>query len=408
MFRQPRGGTTGENGPRRPLWCAPVPRSGAIVAAVLVLCLLAAGCGKKSGNGPRIGVKGGENDAAQELGFPVFATKNTTRVGGDDPVADAAGAAQAVFSARTPQTRPDAVVLVDKEDWQGGIAASLLMSGPIRAPILLTDGDQIPAATQDALDALSPTGAKSAGGAQVIRIGKAPTPGGLRAVEVNGVDAFALAGAIDRFQAAANGRTSDRVIVTSAAAPAFAMPAAGWAAKGGDPVLYVRRNAIPPATRAAIVSHQQPRIYVLGPGSIVSQSVVRELRRLGTVTRIAGPDAVRSSIAFARFADGTFGWGVVDPGHGLLFANARRPLDAAAAAPLAASGSYGPLLVVDRPDVVPRALEQYLLDIQPGYTGDPVRGVYNHAWLMGDESAISVDAQSRIDSLLEIVPVSEK
>jgi hypothetical protein len=198
------------------------------------------------------------------------------------------------------------------------------------------------------------------------------------------------------------------VIVVSAAEPAYAMPAAAWAAKGGDPVLYVKRDELPAATRAAIASHQQPRIYVLGPGQLVSQRVVRALRRLGSVTRISAPDPVASSIAFARFADGSFGWGVVDPGHGLLFANATRPLDAAAAAPLAASGSYGPLLVVNQADTVPRSLEQYLLDIQPGYQGDPVRGVYNHAWLMGDDAAISVDAQSRIDSLLEIVPVSQK
>ena len=51
------------------------------------------------------------------------------------------------------------------------------------------------------------------------------------------------------------------------------------------------------------------------------------------------------------------------------------------------------------------ALEDYLLDIQPGYRFDPVRGVYNHAWLMGDESAISVAVQAKIDALAEIVPV---
>ncbi|TMK75478.1 MAG: hypothetical protein E6G48_01390, partial [Actinobacteria bacterium] len=33
--------------------------------------------------------------ATQDLGFPVFATKNTTRVAGPDPVADAAGVALA-------------------------------------------------------------------------------------------------------------------------------------------------------------------------------------------------------------------------------------------------------------------------------------------------------------------------
>ena len=33
--------------------------------------------------------------------------------------------------------------------------------------------------------------------------------------------------------------------------------------------------------------------------------------------------------------------------------------------------------------------------------------VYNHAWIIGDVSAISVPAQSRIDSLLEIVPIED-
>jgi hypothetical protein len=37
-----------------------------------------------------------------------------------------------------------------------------------------------------------------------------------------------------------------------------------------------------------------------------------------------------------------------------------------------------------------------------------VRGVYNHGWVVGDESAFSVGVQSTIDSLLEIVPVNER
>ena len=84
-----------------------------------------------------------------------------------------------------------------------------------------------------------------------------------------------------------------------------------------------------------------------------------------------------------------------------------RPLDAAAAASLSASGKYGPLLLLDDAGELPRSLESFLLDIQPGYRFDPVRGVYNHAWLMGDESAISVGVQARIDELSEIVRVRE-
>ena len=53
-----------------------------------------------------------------------------------------------------------------------------------------------------------------------------------------------------------------------------------------------------------------------------------------------------------------------------------------------------------------RAVRNYLLDIQPGYSRDPVRGVYNHGWIVGDDKAISVPAQSDLDGLLEIKKVS--
>jgi hypothetical protein len=56
-------------------------------------------------------------------------------------------------------------------------------------------------------------------------------------------------------------------------------------------------------------------------------------------------------------------------------------------------------------NALPAPLQDFLLDIQPGYDEDPVRGVYNHGWLVGDEGAISVDVQARIDALLEIQPV---
>jgi hypothetical protein len=134
----------------------------------------------------------------------------------------------------------------------------------------------------------------------------------------------------------------------------------------------------------------------------VSASVATDLKRLGTVKRLGADNPIDNAIAFARYTDPTFGWGVVDPGHGLIFARADRPLDAAAASPLSVSGSYGPLLLLATPTGLDGAVGQYLLDIQPGYTRDPVRGVYNHGWIVGDDRAISVATQARIDSLLEI------
>ena len=142
---------------------------------------------------------------------------------------------------------------------------------------------------------------------------------------------------------------------------------------------------------------------------MIGSKVENELRKLGKVTRIEGPDPVQNAIAFARFSDGGFGWGVVDPGHGLVFTSqAADPQTAAAAAPLSGSGTFGPLLLVGNADTIDKPLSDYLLDIQPGYGKDPVRGVYNHGWIVGDETAVSIAAQSKIDRLLEISPVITK
>jgi hypothetical protein len=103
--------------------------------------------------------------------------------------------------------------------------------------------------------------------------------------------------------------------------------------------------------------------------------------------------------------NGSFGWNINDPGHGFVIASSTRPLDAAAAAPLSASGDWGPLLVTTDAGQVPPPLRGYLLDVKPGYQDDPTRAVYNHVWLMGDAGAISVGFQSQVDDLAELAPV---
>ncbi|CAA9512785.1 MAG: hypothetical protein AVDCRST_MAG85-2431 [uncultured Solirubrobacteraceae bacterium] len=384
----------------------------------LILALLAAGtlaaCGGTNNPddpkpGPLVGVKGEEKEAARDLGFPAFATKNTTRVGGADPVANAAAVARAVYPGVEPGTRPKAVALVDRGDWRAGLVASALAAPPVGAPILLAEDDELPAATKDALDALSPTGSRELGDAQVVRVGDVPEPQGLKTTDVTGKDPAALAAAVDRTLAAAKGRTSDRVLVVPSESAELAMPAAGWAAKSGEPVLFTERTKLPAITREAIARHQQPKIYLFADEKTVSNKVERELRRLGAVKRIDGASSepVANSIAFARYIDGSYGWGVRDPGHGLVFVNAKRPLDAAAAAPLSSSGTYGPILMHTGEPKLDRPLESYLLDIQPGYRRDPVRGVYNHGWIIGDEAAMPIATQAKIDTLLEITPVED-
>lgn len=363
----------------------------------------------------------GTPQAGQKLGFPSLATKNTTRVGGADPVADAAGVALAVYPSVAQGTHPAAVTLAPTDNWEGALAASVLMAPPVRAPILLSDSSVLPSATADALRALAPTGSGAAGGAQVIRVGHVPSTPGLRTASISGADPYAVAAAIDRFASAAAGKPSSSVVIASSADPAYAMPAAGWAAESGNPLLFVSSSGVPPATRQALLSHGRPNIYVLGPRSVIPPSVARELRAYGAVKRIdpGAADPAANSVAFAIYRDppcafgtpcvhvpGSFGWALRSPGHGYTLLNASRPLDAAASAPLSASGDYGPQLVIDSASTLPPSVLSFFLNYAtPGYTQEgPTAAVYNHGWIIGDQSAISLAVQGETDSLLEVVP----
>ncbi|MEA2123901.1 MAG: hypothetical protein QOI80_683 [Solirubrobacteraceae bacterium] len=387
-----------------------------LIVASAAIAAFVVGCGGHKPDAPTgdsnppapvLGRPAQAKEAARDLGFPGFATKNTTRVGGADPVADAAGVAQAVYPGAAEDSRPGVVTIVDAADFQSAVSAAQLMAPPLRSPILYSQDGDLPQASQDALDAMHPAGAPDAGDAQVIRVGdRAGKPEGLKSTDVAGTKAPAVAKAIDRLASAAAGAQSQAVIVAGSEDPAYAMPAAGLAAKTGAPVLWTDKDKVPGATREAIASRKKPRIYVIGPTKVVSDKAFKALEKLGPAERISGGDPIENAIAVARYADGPFGWNVVDPGHGLVFAAADRPGEAAAAVALSGTGTYGPLLLVDDPDTLPDALESYLLDIQPGYDKDPVRGVYNHAWLLGDEDAIGVPVQARIDSLLEIQPVT--
>jgi hypothetical protein len=398
------------------------------IAGLLALALSACGGGTKllrpsatTASGVKGGIPSTTPQTAQKLGFPLVATKNTTRVPGGDPVADAAGVATAVFPSVAPGTHPTAVTLAPTADWQAAIAASVLMAPPIHAPVLLSGSGSLPAATADTLTHLAPTGSGPAGGAQLIRVGAVPNVKGLHSAAINGNDPYTLAAAIDRYVSAVAGRPSNDVVIASATSPAYAMPAAGWAAESGNPVLFVGTSGIPAATRQALLSHSKPHIYVLGPANVIPDTTLTQLRRYGTVKRVSGSDPASNSVAFATYRDppcrfgqpcahvpNSFGWALRSPGHGYVLLNAARPLDAAAAAALSGSGDYGPDLLVQDASSLPKPVLNYFLDYAtPGFTEEgPTAAVYNHAWMIGDESAVAVSVQAEVDRLLEAVPQS--
>ena len=359
---------------------------------------------------PRVAAAGEQERAvaAEQLGFPGFATKNTTRIGGGDSAAVAAGAALATFPSQGGLKGPAAVSMVGAEDWASGVAASVLMAPPIGAPVLVSGADEVPELTSTAVVALGPQGSSETDDAQAFAIGGVATPDNLRATDVEGANPAEIAAAIEELRAKLTGSKPTHIVLASSGDAAYAMPGAAWAARSGDPVLFVQRDSVPEPTLDLLKEHKDVPVYVLGPESVVSEQAFGEIKDVSSqVQRIGAEDPVSNAIEFARYQDGDFGWNINDPGHGLVIANAARPMDAAAASPLSGSGTWGPLLLTETADVVPGPLRGYLLDIKPGYVSDPTRAFYNHAWLAGDAKAMSVGFQAQVDDLLEIAPIQE-
>ncbi|HMI81408.1 MAG TPA: cell wall-binding repeat-containing protein [Solirubrobacterales bacterium] len=408
-----------QSDPRQPKPLAPKLLAALVVLALvfIVVAIVGSSGSEDEGASPAPAPAAAPSDSGEApasatpeaLGFPSFATVNTTRVGGPDPTANAAAAALAVFPSTTPAQRPAAVTLVGEEDWAGAIAAAVLMAPPVRAPVLFSRADELPEASEEALAALDPRGDKSTGGAAVFAVGGVALPGGAGEVtRVDSGDAASTAAQIATLRDRLSGEPPAHVLVASSSRPDFAMPAAAWAARSGDPVLYAEAKKLPAPTAAVLKAHPQVPVYVLGPEAAISADVLKEIAAISKrVKRVAGEDPVASALALARYRSGDFGWDVNDPGHGFVLARSDSPADAAAAAPLSAAGTWGPLLLTDDAEALPAVLRDYFLDVKPGYTSDPTRAFYNHVWIVGDGEAISVEQQAEVNELAELAKIGE-
>lgn len=389
------------------LWSDTAQRVGACVA-LLAVAVIGFGVGYlvfDDGGGESTETVEVDGQTASIGGFPDLATRNTTRIGGADPTEDAASVALASYPGQGGVGQAGAVTIVPANDWQLSLAASPLTAAPIAAPILLS-GAEVPPATEGAIDALAPKGLDEADGTQAFVVGDVAAPGGLKAKSTSGTDPADVADQIDEERAEITGEKDPaHLLVVSSSDAALAMPAAAWAARSGDPVLFADGDEVPQGTKNVIKRHPDTPVFVLGPEQAISD---KALKKLGNATRVGAEDPVENAIEFAKFTSGDFGWNINDPGHGFIIASTDRPLDAAASASLVSTGGTpGPLLVTDDPATVPPALQSFLSDTQPGFEDDPTRAVFNRVWIIGNTEAISVPFQVQVDQLTQLAPVSD-
>ncbi len=183
---------------------------------------------------------------------------------------------------------------------------------------------------------MHPIGAAALGGAKVLAIGaSAALPGSLRtrSVALSGEPAADAAAILKQFQAAHGGRPRDVIVVASDAPRALQMPAAALSAESGAPILFVLHDSVPAATVAALKALRSPTIYVVAPTTL-GKAAYAALKPLGSVVHVTGAagaeeasganensDPVDNAISVSRFSHGSFGWGIHEAGHGLVFAN---------------------------------------------------------------------------------------
>ena len=183
------------------------------------------------------------------------------------------------------------------------------------------------------------------------------------------------------------------------------MPAAAWAARSGDPVLFSGDDRVPKETVEAMRHNDGGPCTCSGPSR---RSTTRRWTRSRTSRRRGAASATRirsrTRSPLPATPPAAFGWNINDPGTGPCppTPSVRRRRRAA---PLSASGTWGPLLVTDDAAASRPALPDYLLDVKPGYPDDPTRAVYNHVWVIGDPTAVSVGLQAEVDEMAEVVTV---
>lgn len=353
-------------------------------------------------------------DFSRGSGAPALTTRNTIRIPGSDPDANAAAAAITVYPSSSAFTRPTVVTAVGENDWRAAIAMSVLSAAPLGAPMLLSGPKKLPDVTKSAMAALNPSGVMIPGQTlrpKAIAAGSLALPERMPRVNLVNNNFENLTLAIDRlWTRLTGGKPSEQVIVTTAdpSLKRYALPAGPLAANTGSPVFFANKETVPLATLRAIADHKKPSIYVVGPDVAISYQVLAVLRKYGKVRRVAGPNPSQNAVEVSTFSDPAtdWGWGITDPGHGFVIMNSRNEMNVAAATTLSSGAAYGPLLINGSPDVVDRALRNYLLDEQSAYIDNPANAVYNRAWLLGDEQQLSPGIQATFDELLAVTKLA--
>lgn len=329
-------------------------------------------------------------------------TSNTTRVCSSTSVDAAIGVSKIVFT----HMKPNAVILVNKNEVFDAIAAAPLVHMPIDASILFTDGTKLSRETLIEIKRLCPKGYK---GIHVILVGNISNNiamelnhYGLKTYRVSGRNSYETACKIPNIR-----KHFENILIVSGENFSEGIMTPYWSAHHGDPILYVKKNSIPDCTIESIKGMNDINVYIVGSTKTISKAVEEDLGNLDnikTLTRIDGENPYEIAVNFAKYKDPKtkFGWGrnYID-GHAFTFGTLSHPMHTLAGMLFAHMGKHTPLLLIGD-NAVPTVVENYVKSIKPIPPKDMPRPPFMHGFIIGDTAHITYTEQVKIEDILSI------
>ncbi len=329
-------------------------------------------------------------------------TLNTTRICSTDSIDTAVEVSKIGFS----NMRPNAVILVNKNEVFDAIAATSLIHFPINASLLFTDSNSLNEETIKEIQRLSPKGYN---GIHVILVGNISknvsselNHYGVKTHHIGGSNHYETACMIARAR-----REFKNILIMSGEDYSEGIVSGYWAAHHGDPILFVQKNRIPECVLEVIKKVNDINIYIIGSTKTVSNNFEKYFSQFDNVKhvdRINGDNPYEIAVNFAKYKDSKteFGWGRdYREGHAFTFGVLNKPMDIIAGVLFAHMGKHTPSLLVGK-DRTPEVVERYVKSVKPMLPKDMPKPPFMHGFILGSTQNISYKEQIMIEEMLSI------
>ncbi|OOM10564.1 cell wall-binding repeat-containing protein [Clostridium saccharobutylicum] len=329
-------------------------------------------------------------------------TLNTTRICSINPINTAAEVSKIGFS----NMKPNAVILVNKNEVFDAIAVTSLIHFPINASLLFTDGNNLNEETLKEIKRLSPKGYN---GIHVILVGNISKnvsselkEYGFGTHHIAGRNHYETACMISKVR-----KEFKNILIMSGEEYSEGIVTSYWSAHHGDPILFVKKDKIPQCTLEVIKKMDDINIYIVGSTKTVSRGVEDYLSNLDNVKnlgRIDGENPYEIAVNFAEYKDSKteFGWGKnYREGHAFTFGVLNQPMDIIAGVLFAHMGKHSPSLLVGK-DKTPEVVERYVKSVKPMPPKDMPIPPFMHGFILGSTQNISYNEQIMIEEMLSI------